>query len=173
MGSPGKNGKQGIMGPPGVQGEAGNKGQKGDTGRAGMPGTKGEPGESIAAPVVAVSPTRLTVNKGESASFQCSVSGNPEPAITWSKVDHKSVVSRSAFSKGTLSIKNVKGSDAGSYQCTATNILGSTQAVAQLVVNGECQLCSPKEKEVSSATQPKSNREKRIFIVMFLDASAW
>lgn len=138
MGSPGKNGKQGIMGPPGVQGEAGNKGQKGETGRAGIPGAKGEPGESIAAPVVAVYPARLTVNKGESASFQCSVSGNPEPAITWSKADHKSVVSRSAFSKGTLSIKNVKGSDAGSYQCTATNILGSTQAVAQLVVNVEC-----------------------------------
>ena len=138
MGSPGKSGKQGIMGPFGVQGEAGQKGQKGDTGRTGIPGAKGEPGESIAAPVVAVSPATLTVNESGSASFQCSVSGNPEPAIVWSKLDHKSVISPSAASKGTLNLKNVKGSDAGSYQCTTTNILGKTQAEVRLIVNGKC-----------------------------------
>ena len=46
-----------------------------------MPGAKGEPGESISAPTVAVSPRKLTVNEGGSASFQCSASGNPEPAV--------------------------------------------------------------------------------------------
>ena len=48
-----------------------------------MPGTyKGEPGESISAPTVAVTPAKLTVNESGSALVQCSVSGNPEPAIT-------------------------------------------------------------------------------------------
>ena len=142
MGSPGKNGKQGIIGPRGLQGEVGPKGQKGDAGPAGMPGAKGEPGESISAPVVAVSPTRLTVNESGSASFQCSVSGNPVPVIVWSKLDNRSEISQSGISRGSLSLRNVKGSNSGLYQCSAANILGKNQAIAQLVVNGKCS-CYP------------------------------
>ena len=137
MGSPGKRVKQGIMGPAGPKGDLGLKGQKGDTGPAGMPGTKGEPGESVSAPVVAVSPTNLTVNESETASFQCSVSGNPEPAVVWSKRDNLSEVNKSAVSKGRLLLNNVNASDSGEYQCSATNILGHTQTLVQLVVNGE------------------------------------
>ena len=137
MGSQGKNGKQGIMGPAGPKGDLGLKGQKGDTGPGGMPGTKGEPGESISAPVVAVSPTNLTVNESETASFQCSVSGNPEPAIVWSKRGNLSKVSKSAVSRGRLLLKNVQERHSGQYQCSATNILGHAQTLVQLVVNGE------------------------------------
>ena len=137
MGSPGKSGKQGVMGPAGLKGETGPKGQKGDTGPAGIPGAKGEPGESISAPVVAVSPAKLTVNEGGSASFQCSVSGNPEPAIVWSKVDNQSEISQSAVSGGKLLFKSVSGRDSGVYKCSAANILGQAQALVQLVVNGK------------------------------------
>jgi len=87
---PGNSGKQGIRGPVGPQGDAGNKGKKGEMGPAGMPGTKGEPGESISSPAVVVSPVTLTVNEGKTASFQCSASGNPEPAVTWSKLKSQS-----------------------------------------------------------------------------------
>ena len=69
------------MGPAGLKGDTGIKGQKGDRGSTGMPGTKGQPGQSISFPAVVVSPVTLTVNEGGSASFQCSASGNPEPAI--------------------------------------------------------------------------------------------
>ena len=137
QGSPGKSGKQGIMGPVGPKGDLGLKGQKGDTGPAGMPGTNGEPGESISAPVVAVSPSNLTVNESGTASFQCSVSGNPEPALVWSKRGNLSEVSRSAVSGGRLLLKNVNASDSGEYQCSATNILGHALTLVQLVVNGE------------------------------------
>ena len=133
MGSPGKSGKQGIMGPVGPQGEAGTKGQKGDIGPVGMPGAKGEPGESISAPVVAVSPAKLTVNEGGSASFQCSVSGNPEPALKWSKKESQTELSQS----GTLLLRKVTGSDSGVYKCSALNILGQEEALVQLVVNGK------------------------------------
>ena len=135
MGSPGKSGKQGIMGPVGLKGDVGLKGQKGDMGPAGMPGAKGEPGESISAPVVAVSPKTLTVNEGGSASSQCSVSGNPKPAIKWSKTNRQS--SRSVVSGGKLLLKNVRGSDSGTYNCSAVNILGQAQALVQLIVNGK------------------------------------
>ena len=134
MGSPGKSGKQGIMGPVGPQGEVG---PKGDMGSAGIPGAKGEPGESISAPTVAVSPTKVTVNEGGSASFQCSASGNPEPAVVWSKLNSQSEISKSVILAGRLRLRNVKGSDSGVYQCSAENILGKALAVARLEVNGK------------------------------------
>ena len=136
MGSPGKSGKRGIMGPAGLKGDTGIKGQKGDTGATGMPATKGEPGQSISSPAVVVSPVTLTVNEGGSASFQCSASGNPEPAIVWSRVDNQSEITQSAVSGGKLQLKQVTGSDSGLYQCSASNILGKDQAAAQLVVHG-------------------------------------
>ncbi|XP_068696934.1 uncharacterized protein [Montipora foliosa] len=132
MGSPGKSGKQGIMGP---QGEAGPKGQKGDVGLPGKPGTKGAPGESISDPTVAVSPAKMTVNESESASFKCSVTGNPEPTVVWSRMINQTEVSYSAVSGKMLRLRNVKGSDAGIYRCSATNILGKARAETQLEVN--------------------------------------
>ncbi|KAL9967662.1 hypothetical protein ACROYT_G025942 [Oculina patagonica] len=135
MGSPGKSGKQGIMGPAGLKGEIGTKGEKGDTGPAGMPGNKGEPGESISSPAVVVSPVTLTVNEGGSASFQCSASGNPEPAVVWSKLDNQSEIIQSAVSGGKLQLKKVTGNDSGVYQCSATNILGNSREMVRLAVN--------------------------------------
>jgi len=137
MGSTGKSGKQGIMGPVGLQGETGNKGEKGDMGPVGMPGTKGEPGESISSPAVVVSPVTLTVNEGGTASFQCSASGNPEPTVAWGKLGKQSKITQSAVSRGKLELKKVTGSDSGVYQCLATNILGNSQEVVRLTVNGE------------------------------------
>ena len=135
-GSPGKSGKQGIMGPAGLKGDTGIKGQKGDRGVTGIPGTKGEPGQSISSPVVFVSPATLTVNEGGSASFQCSASGNPEPALVWSKMDNQSEITQSADSGGKLQLKQVTGNESGLYQCSAANILGKDQAVVQLIING-------------------------------------
>ena len=136
MGSPGKSGKQGIMGPVGIKGETGSKGEKGDTGPTGMPGTKGEPDESISSPAVVVSPVTLTVNEGGSASFHCSSSGNPEPAVVWSKLEkNRSEITWSADSGGSLELKNVTGNESGEYQCTASNILGNSREVVQLTVN--------------------------------------
>ena len=136
MGSPGKSGKQGIKGPAGLMGEPGTKGEKGDIGPAGMPGRKGEPGESILSPAVVVSPVTLTVNEGGTASFQCSASGNPEPALMWSNLDNQLKISQSVVSGGKLQLKHVTGSDAGLYQCSATNILGDSRKVVRLTVNG-------------------------------------
>ena len=137
MGSPGKSGKQGIMGPIGPPGVTGPKGQKGDTGPAGMPGSKGEPGESISAPSVAVSPARSTVNETGSATFKCSVIGNPKPTVVWSKLNSQTNISESLVLGDTLRLQNLKGSDAGLYKCSAINILGQAHAVGQLAVNGK------------------------------------
>ena len=132
-----RSGKQGIMGPIGPPGVTGPKGQKGDTGPAGMPGSKGEPGESISAPSVAVSPARSTINESGSATFKCSVIGNPKPTVVWSKLNIQTNISQSLVSGETLRLQNLKGSDAGVYKCSAINILGQAYAVGQLVVNGK------------------------------------
>ena len=141
MGPPGKSGKQGIAGLQGSQGEVGPKGQKGNMGLPGIPGAKGEPGEPISSPTVAVSPAKLTVNEGRSASFQCSVTGNPNPVIVWSRVNSQSRLSLSAVSRGMLRLQNLKGSDAGIYRCSATNVLGNAYEDTQLVVNGNLVIC--------------------------------
>ena len=136
MGPPGKSGKQGIAGLQGSQGKVGPKGQKGNIGLPGIPGAKGEPGEPISAPTVAVSPEKLTVSEGRSASFHCSVTGNPNPVIVCSRVNSQSELSLSAVSRGMLRLQNLKGSDAGIYRCSATNILGNAHEDTQLVVHG-------------------------------------
>ena len=145
-GPPVPRGEKGFLGLPGKSGQRGParpeddvklKGRKGDMGPAGMPGAKGEPGESISAPVVGVSPKTLTVNEGGSASFQCSVSGNPKAAIQWSKLNSQPQISPSTVSGGKLLLKNVAGNDAGKYNCSAVNILGKAHALVQLVVNGK------------------------------------
>ena len=136
MGLPGESGKQGIMGTAGSKGDPGIKGQKGDMGPAGVPGPKGEPGESITAPVVSVSPVKLIVNESGTASFQCSLRGNPEPTVPWSKMDNQSQPLHSLGSRGQLLLSKVRGSDTGMYFCSAANILGKAQGQVQLVVNG-------------------------------------
>ena len=161
MGPPGRSVKQGIMGPPGSTGETGLKGEKGDTGTAGMRGAKGEPGESIAAPTVAVSPAKMTVNESKTASFQCSVSGNPKPLSTWSKLEGKSEKILSATTDGKLILPNAAGSDSGVYKCSASNILGQAQALVRLVVNGKFryvhQLCWFSNQSKSNSTLRPSN----------------
>ena len=117
MGQPGISGKQGIMGPPGIRGD---QGVKGDIGAPGVPGMKGEPGESITAPKVMVSPPQLTVNQNNTAALLCSVSGNPAPRVTWSRVGGVLPINRSKISsEGLLQIRKVRLEDAGKYVCGA------------------------------------------------------
>jgi len=132
MGQPGRSGKQGIMGPPGIRGE---KGIKGDTGPPGIPGMKGEPGETISAPKVTLSTSKLTVNDSTTASLLCSASGNPAPQVAWSRVNGTLPSNRTKVTSGGLmQIKEARLEDAGKYKCMARNILGREEEVASLVV---------------------------------------
>ena len=132
MGQPGRSGKQGIRGPPGIRGE---KGIKGDIGPLGIPGVKGEPGESISAPKVTLSTSKLTVNESTPASILCSASGNPAPQVAWSRVNGTLPSDRTKVTSGGLmQIKDVRLEDAGKYKCVARNILGREEGDTWLVV---------------------------------------
>ena len=135
MGPPGKSGKTGMAGPTGPRGE---KGDTGEPGPIGMPGPPGRPGESISAPNVMLSPAQQTRDEGGNAAFYCTVGGNPSPSVEW-RFKGRKLLSGAKYliKQGELTIQNLNYSDAGQYTCTATNILGSSEASGNLSVRGE------------------------------------
>ena len=68
--------------------------------------------------------------------FECEVSGNPPPIISWFK--NGDVVIPSDYFQITngknLKILGLVNSDMGIYQCFGSNELGNVQAGAQLVI---------------------------------------
>ena len=133
-GQPGLHGKQGIMGPPGQKGE---QGIQGVSGPRGIPGAKGEPGESISTPTVVIFPMNQTVIENQSAVFQCSVSGNPTPTLTWVRNSSAPLKSHFHFDRdGRLEVRNVTLDDAGENTCVGSNLLGTANRTALMIVQG-------------------------------------
>ncbi|KAL9961350.1 hypothetical protein ACROYT_G030270 [Oculina patagonica] len=131
-GEPGPHGKQGIIGPSGQKGEQGIQGVPGPSG---IPGAKGEPGESISPPTVVISPTNQTVKENQSAVFQCSVSGNPQPSVTWLGANSAPLSDRFHFDRdGRLKVRHVTLDDAGQYTCAGRNLLGTANKTAMMIV---------------------------------------
>ena len=128
-GEPGPHGKQGIIGPPGQKGE---QGIEGFPGPRGIPGAKGEPGESISPPTVVISPMNQTVKENQTAVFQCSVSGNPKPSVTWLGANSTPLRSHD----GRLEVRHVTLDDAGQYTCVGRNLLGTANKTTMMIVEG-------------------------------------
>ena len=88
-------------------------------------------------------------DQGDSASFNCQVTGKPVPIIRWyfngTLVDEVnimkytiSVMLLNANSiSNTLTIMNVALSDVGIYTCNATNVVSSDTSSGVLTVFGE------------------------------------
>ena len=140
-GSPGKHGPpgpQGTQGPKGNQGTQGIQGPPGPKGDQGPQGPKGDPGKSISAPSILAPPMSMVVNETGTASFQCEVTGNPEPKVTWLKQNSSLVADKRVVpSRGGLVITDVTSQDEGTYTCVARNILGEMTSSATLAVQGE------------------------------------
>ena len=146
-GTKGKKGTQGSMGPPGrygktgMTGPTGPRGEKGDTGEPGpigKPGPPGRPGKSISAPHVILSPAEQTRDEGGNTAFYCTVGGNPPPSVEWRFKGRKLLSgAKYVIKEGELTIKHLNYSDAGQYTCSATNILGSSEASGNFSVRGE------------------------------------
>ncbi len=90
------------------------------------------------APAVTGSPTRQTVNAGQTVTFTASATGNPTPTVQWqvSTNGGSSFSNISGATSTTLTLTNVKGSQNGSlYRAVFTNSVGSaTTAAATLTV---------------------------------------
>ena len=86
-----------------------------------------------------------TENDGGRANFDCQVTGEPIPTVSWYFNDVpvdvtnivKYTVTSSAPGQSTFRINNVQSSDVGTYTCNATNVVSSDTSSGVLTVNGE------------------------------------
>lgn len=83
-------------------------------------------------------PTDITVIEGDDAELPCKAMGNPRPDITWT---HNSDpisdnIRALKLDSGALAISNIRVSDAGVYQCSASNSVKTISSSAQVRVLG-------------------------------------
>jgi len=81
----------------------------------------------------------LEINDGETLVLQCTVVGDPEPQITWTKngkTISSSEIMNLKYKNGVakLTINEVYPEDEGVYTCTATNSVGTTETKSKLTV---------------------------------------
>ena len=74
----------------------------------------------------------ITVIGGRKASASCQAFGFPSPRIVWSRGLVPLPQGRTSVSNGTLEISHFDSKDSGTYQCTASNKLGSVSALTTL-----------------------------------------
>ncbi|MBI2516651.1 MAG: immunoglobulin domain-containing protein [Opitutae bacterium] len=95
-------------------------------------GTTVRKGERAIGPSFTTVPASQTVNAGSSTTFSVTATGTPAPTYQW----HFNGTAISGATSSSLSLANVRASDAGDYTVVATNDLGSvTSAKATLTVN--------------------------------------
>ncbi|XP_065367067.1 roundabout homolog 2 isoform X1 [Calliphora vicina] len=82
-------------------------------------------------------PQDLTMLSGQTATFHCSVGGDPPPKILWKKEEGNIPVSRARIQHDdkSLEITNIIPEDEGTYVCEAHNNVGQISARASLTVH--------------------------------------
>lgn len=102
---------------------------------------------SIAPATITAAPQSQTVTLSQPVSFSCEATGTPLPSIMWYKLGEpitSGVTNISLVSgvQSNLTISSVQQTDAGTYQCVVTNVVGSpfqtvsVNSSAELVVLG-------------------------------------
>ena len=91
-----------------------------------------------ALPFFTQTPRNQTIPKGRTATFPCTVRGDPTPSIKWYKSNvavnsGKNVV---ILSNGTLLVTRVTQLDSGWFTCRAENQAGTIEEKAFLLVAG-------------------------------------
>ena len=89
---------------------------------------------TTAAPQILFSSKDVWVQEEQNITIACTVTGQPQPSITWSKPFGGLPEDRTEVMKANLTIYKVEKKDRGIYICKAENILGSTTVLAQLMV---------------------------------------
>ncbi|CAH3160376.1 unnamed protein product [Porites lobata] len=166
-GPQGPPGEPGPPGKPGTPGPRGRRGRPGTPGKNGAPGRKGPRGKPLKSPDVNVTvlqklveqlqtsnqadvamfaPPRFTskppplifIKEGGNLTLSISVSGNPQPKITWSvrlKIhENESRVNSTGDEKFELNY--IRFEDEGVITCRAENVFGVQETEVELTVLG-------------------------------------
>ena len=93
----------------------------------------------------------ITVKEDSTASIVCEAFGFPPPIIQWSRAFSSLPQGRSVVVNGTLNISRFSLHDTGSYQCKATNKLGSVATTTTLYFKRKMRdtNCLPKRDKIS------------------------
>ncbi|XP_058836967.1 neogenin isoform X2 [Topomyia yanbarensis] len=100
--------------------------------------TAGQP-QSFAPPSFVIVPQPQTVREGDTVILDCVSNGNPKPTIKWlrngEEIDMNDLDSRfRIIGTGSLQINSIQDTDAGDYQCRASNSEDSLDASATVQV---------------------------------------
>ena len=74
--------------------------------------------------------TNITVTEGENSTLTCRVSGTPMPSVSWTEVR-----TGDRTDGEILVLFNVSKSDAGEYNCEASNFCGNDSKSTFVIVN--------------------------------------
>uniref|UniRef100_A0A182J115 Neogenin n=1 Tax=Anopheles atroparvus TaxID=41427 RepID=A0A182J115_ANOAO len=100
--------------------------------------TAGQP-QSFAPPAFVIVPQPQTMREGDTVILDCAANGNPKPTIRWLRngedIDMADLDSRfRIMGTGSLQINSIQDTDAGDYQCRASNTEDSLDASATVQV---------------------------------------
>ncbi|XP_047220229.1 basement membrane-specific heparan sulfate proteoglycan core protein-like [Girardinichthys multiradiatus] len=80
-------------------------------------------------------PDQLRLQPGNSLIIQCLAHGSHPIQFTWSRMGRGSLPAAAETTRdGKLMIANVKQGDGGTYKCVATNHIGSSEAMAKVII---------------------------------------
>lgn len=83
-------------------------------------------------------PDQVKLRPRDSLSLQCLAHGSPPITFEWSRVGHAGLPAGTETTRsGKLMIAQVRTSDSGTYKCVASNHIGSSEALAKVVIRGE------------------------------------
>ena len=99
--------------------------------------------KKIAPPKIALNPPVQTARPGDTVLFDCVTADLDDRTmvVDWSRIGFgddlpTGVIVESGDGGARLRITSVSEADAGKYLCTAANVVGKTETVAELIVDG-------------------------------------
>lgn len=83
----------------------------------------------------------VTVVEGNTLYLLCEAEGNPTPLVTWEK---QRKLLQSSFNETNFIIHDARNTDAGSYECKASNSVGTVSYKVEVTIKlkGEVTLCN-------------------------------
>ena len=94
-------------------------------------------------PTIIKAPVNQSAHIGSNVTFNCTVSGDPEPAVNWTKDGNllpfnQKVLTNLTTGESQLVIRGVRMDDTGKYRCVASNSMGTEKSRAAAVVEEGC-----------------------------------
>ena len=83
-------------------------------------------------PAVVVFPAKITAVEGSHVTLLCTAEGYPTPHVAW--IAPNGTVPQNRTTDTILTLPNVSRHSSGTYQCNATNKVGSDSMTVKLVV---------------------------------------